>query len=149
MKPFRKSPAGAGKEHGLSAEEHRVWHVSFGPSPDCTSKSPSPYCCIQHTELRYSFHSYSVFLTVCLCSWAQLKVPSVILECRCLQRNTIGKGHCSREKQCFHGQRLEPLCALQRPACRPKGRRHPRLGPAAHAASLGCSTFQFWGTPSM
>ena len=103
---------------------------------------PAPRAMIQ-------FFSYSVFLTFCLCSWVQLKVPNVILECYCLQRNTIGKGHCSREKQHMHVQRQEPLCALQRPACPPKGRWHPRLGPAAHGTPLGYSTFQFWDMPSM
>lgn len=58
MKPFRKSPAGAGKEHGLSAEEHRVWHVSFGPSPDCTTKS------LQVPIVASSTQSYGTVFTV-------------------------------------------------------------------------------------
>ena len=150
MKHFCKCPTGTGKEHGFSVEEHRVWYVSFGSSPDCTTKSLQVLIVASSTQSYDTvFHSYSVFLTFCLCSWVQLKVPNVILECYCLQRNTTGKGHCSREKQHVHGQRQELLCALQRPTCPPKGKWHPRLGPAAHVTSWGCSTFQFWGTPSM
>ena len=39
MKQFCKCPTGTGKERGFSVEGHRVWYVSFGSSPDCTTKS--------------------------------------------------------------------------------------------------------------
>lgn len=51
------------------------------------------------------------FSQICLCSWAQLKVPNVILECCCLQRNTI------RERPLLKGAAALPRPEAGAPVC--------------------------------